>query len=85
MYDCINKTAPPYFHSFFPLVGSVHQYGTQQAIKTDIFVTQKNAIQYGLSLCDILRQNAGIAFLLMLNLHHLLLAFEKYLRPSFLK
>ena len=48
MYDCINKTAPPYFHSFFPLVGYVHQYGTRQAITTDNFVTLKNTIQYGL-------------------------------------
>ena len=48
VYDCVNKTAPPYFHSFFALVESVHQYGTRQASKTDIFVTQKNTLQYGL-------------------------------------
>ena len=48
VYDCVNKTAPPYFHSFFALVESVHQYGTRQASKNDIFVTQKNILQYGL-------------------------------------
>ena len=48
VYDCVNKTAPPYFHSFFALVESVHQYGTRQAFKNDIFVTQKNTLQYGL-------------------------------------
>ena len=36
VYDCVNKTDPPYFHSFFALVESVHQYGARQASKTDI-------------------------------------------------
>ena len=48
VYDCVNKTAPHYFHSFFALVESVHQYGTWQACKTDIFITLKNTLQYGL-------------------------------------
>ena len=48
VYDCINKTAPSYFHSFFALVETVHQYGTRQASKNDIFITQKNTLQYGL-------------------------------------
>ena len=26
VYDCVNKTAPPHFHSFFALVESVHQW-----------------------------------------------------------
>ena len=29
VYDYVNKTSPPCFHSFFELVGSVHQYGTR--------------------------------------------------------
>ena len=48
VYDCVNKTAPPYFHFFFALFESAHQYGTRQASKNDIFVTQKNTLQYGL-------------------------------------
>ena len=48
VYDCINKIAPPHFHSFFELVESVHQYSTRQASKNDIFLTQKNTLQYGL-------------------------------------
>ena len=46
VYDCINKIAPSYFHSFFALVETVHQYGTRQAKKNDIFITQKNTLQY---------------------------------------
>ena len=48
VYDCISKTAPSYFHSFFALVETVHQYGTRQASKNDIFITQKNTLQYDL-------------------------------------
>ena len=29
VYQCVNKTSPTYFHSFFNLVDSVHQYGTR--------------------------------------------------------
>jgi len=36
-------------------------------------------------LCDILGQNAGIAFQVMLNVHHLLLALEKNSRAFFFK
>ena len=48
VYDFVNKIAPSYFHSFFALVETVHQYGTWQASKNDIFITQKNTLQYGL-------------------------------------
>ena len=48
VYDCVNKIAPSYFHSFFALVETVHQYGTRQASKNNIFLTQKNTVQYGL-------------------------------------
>ena len=48
VYDCVNKIAPSYFHPFFALVETVHQYGTRQASKNDIFLTQKNTVQYGL-------------------------------------
>ena len=48
VYECVNKISPSCFHSFFELVGSVHQYGTRQVIKSNIFLTQKNTLQYGL-------------------------------------
>ena len=52
VYDCVNKIAPSYFHSFFALVETVHQYGTRQASENDTFLTQKNTVQYGLrSVC----------------------------------
>ena len=48
VFDCINKISPSYFHSFFELVDSIHQYCTRQASKNDIFLIQKNTLQYGL-------------------------------------
>ena len=48
VYDCINKISPAYFHSFFELVDSVHQYSIRQANKNNIFLTQRKTLQYGL-------------------------------------
>lgn len=48
VYDCVNRNSPSCFHSFFDFVGSVHQYGTRQATKNDIYLTQKNTLQYGI-------------------------------------
>ena len=48
MYESVNKISPTCFHNFFKSVASVHQYGTRQADKHDIFLTQKNTNQYGL-------------------------------------
>ena len=48
VYDCVNRTSPSCFHSSFDLVESVHLYGTRQVTKNDIFVTQKNTLQYGI-------------------------------------
>ena len=48
VYDCVNRISPSCFHSFFDLVESVHRYGTRQVTKKDIFLTQKNTLQYGI-------------------------------------
>ena len=48
VYDCVNRTSPSCFHSFFDLVESVHRCGTRQVTKKDIFLTQKNTLQYGI-------------------------------------
>ena len=48
VYESVNKISPTCFHNFFKSVASVHQYGTRQAGKDDIFLTQKNTNQYGL-------------------------------------
>ena len=48
VYDCVNKIPPACFHSFFELVESVHPHRTRQATNYDIFLNQKNTLQYGL-------------------------------------
>ncbi len=48
MYESLLKISPVCFHNFFTPVESVHQYGTRQATKNDIFLTQNNTVQYGL-------------------------------------
>ena len=48
VYDCASKTSPSCFHSLLPLAGSVHQYGTRQDGKYDIYLSHKNTLQYGL-------------------------------------
>ena len=48
VHQCVNKISPPTFHTFFDSLSNVHQYGTRQATKGDIFLIQKNTLQYGL-------------------------------------
>ena len=48
VYDCINKIAPFYFHSFFELVDSFHS--TRQATKIDIFLSTKKPCKMVLGL-----------------------------------
>ena len=48
VYECVNKITPANFHTFFDSLASVHQYSTRQATKGDIFLIQKNTLQYGL-------------------------------------
>ena len=48
VYESVLKISPVCFHNFFKSVESVHQYGTRQAGKDDIFLPQKNTSQYGL-------------------------------------
>ena len=48
VYESVNKFSPISFHNIFDSVASVHQYGTRQAGKDNIFLTQKNTNKYGL-------------------------------------
>ena len=48
VYESVNKFSPICFHNIFDSVASVHQYGTRQAGKDNIFLIQKNTNQYGL-------------------------------------
>ena len=45
VYESFNKTS---LHYFFNLVEPVHQHRTRQATRNDIFLTHKNALEYGL-------------------------------------
>ena len=48
VYESVHKISPMCFHNFFKSLESVHQYGTRQAGKDDIFLTRKNTSQCGL-------------------------------------
>ena len=48
VHESIYKISPVCFHNFFETLASFHQYGTRQANKGDIFLTQQNTKQYGL-------------------------------------
>ena len=63
VYECVNKISPSCFHSFFKLVESVHQYGTRQVIKNNIFLTQKIPCNMVLGQCVIVELNTGMALL----------------------
>ena len=40
--------SPIYFYNLFDILTSVHQYGTRQAFKDDVFMMRRNTLQYGL-------------------------------------
>ena len=48
VFESVNKTSPDCFHNFFLFNSSVHQYSTRQASHGDLYLTQKNSLQYGL-------------------------------------
>ena len=45
-YESVHKISPTCFQNFFKSVAVIYQYGTRQAGKYDIFLTQKNTNQY---------------------------------------
>ena len=52
VYESVGKISPVCFHNFFRSLESVHEYGTRQAGKEDVFLPQKSTSQYGLrSMC----------------------------------
>ena len=56
------KAAPSYFHSFFELVDSVHQYSTRQATNNDIYLTQKIPCNMVLGQYVTTELSAGVTF-----------------------
>ena len=47
VYDCLNKTAPVYFHDYFVSCSQLHHFNTRLASRGDLFLERKNTFQYG--------------------------------------
>ena len=48
VYDCLNKTAPVYFHDYFVSCSQLHHFNTRLASRGDLFLERKNTFQYGI-------------------------------------
>ena len=48
VYECLNNLAPIYFSDYFVSIHSVHNIGTRQSKKSDLFALRCNTTQYGL-------------------------------------
>ena len=48
VFDSIKKASPSCFHDFFLFSSSVHQYSTRYASQGNLYMLQKNSLQYGL-------------------------------------
>ena len=48
VYDCLNKTAPVFFHDYFTPSSERHTYHTRLASHGDLFLEWKNTFQYGI-------------------------------------
>ena len=48
VFDSIKKTSPSCFHDFFLLSSSVHHYSTRHASQGNLYLLQRNSLQYGL-------------------------------------
>ena len=48
VYDCLNKTAPVFFHNYFTPSSERHTYNTRLASRGDLFLERRNTFQYGI-------------------------------------
>ena len=48
VYECVNNLAPVYFRDFFRSIHNVHDIGTRQSKRGDLFALRYNTTQYGL-------------------------------------
>ena len=48
VYDCLNKTAPVFFHDYFTPSSERHTYNTRLASRGDLFLERRNTFQYGI-------------------------------------
>ena len=48
VYDCLNKTAPIFFHDYLTPSSECHNFNTRLASHGDLFLDGKNTFQYGI-------------------------------------
>ena len=48
VYECVNNLAPVYFRDFFISIHNVHDIGTRQSKRGDLFALRCNTTQHGL-------------------------------------
>ena len=48
VYDCLNKTAPVFFHDYFTPSSVRHNFNNGLASRGDLFLERKNTFQYGI-------------------------------------
>ena len=48
VYECVYNLAPMYFRNYFTSIDSVHNIGTRQSSKGDLYAVRCNTTQYGL-------------------------------------
>ena len=48
VFGCVHNLAPTYFRNYFTTIRSIHDIGTRQSQKGDLFALRCNTTQYGL-------------------------------------
>ena len=48
VYECVNKIAPSYFSGYFTGINMIHNIGTRQSKKGDLYALHCNATKYGI-------------------------------------
>ena len=48
VFECLHNLAPLYFHGYFTSIERMHNIGTRQSIRGDLFALRCNTTQYGL-------------------------------------
>ena len=46
VFECLHNLAPLYFHGYFTSIERIHNIGTQQSIRGDLFTLRCNTTQY---------------------------------------
>ena len=63
VYDCLNRTAPVYFHDYFVSCSQLHHFNTRLASRGDLFIERKNTFQYDRRSIEYNVQGFGTCFL----------------------